>query len=160
MIQTDDPAENQVFIDDFSSLADEVSLEPAMNWNDPVEGNLSQMSNAALEATPYFSHRKAVCPFPFYTLVIHSDLRVSVCCVDWNKKTVVGDLRKNSLAEIWNGSALHHIQRMHLERRRDELVGCKSCTFLHTAPDNLDGLSAQEYDQRLRASYPALQDSW
>ena len=49
------------------------------------------------------SFKKKTCPFPFYTLAIHSNLKVSVCCVDWNKKTVVGDPKINTLKEIWTG---------------------------------------------------------
>jgi len=148
MIQVNDPLENSTFLREFAPLGDEVALEPIMNWNDPKDGNLSQMSTEDLQATSYFAHRKKVCPFPFYTVVIHSDLKVSVCCVDWNKKVVIGDLRKTSLLQIWNGIKLNNIQRAHLLGRRDQLEGCRDCTYLHTAPDNLDSLSVAEFDKR------------
>ena len=151
MIEVSDPLENKAFLSEFSPLGDEVCIEPVMNWNDPKEGNLSQMNTLDLLATPHFAHRKDVCPFPFYTLVIHSDLKVSVCCVDWNKKIVVGDLRKQSLDQIWRGTSLNYVQRIHIERRRGQLESCRDCTYIHTAPDNLDSLSMDEFYKRINS---------
>jgi radical SAM protein with 4Fe4S-binding SPASM domain len=141
MIGSPHENENRQFKQLFSEAADEVFLEPVMNWNDPEEGDLSGQAKGTPMSQQYFSATKAVCPFPFYTLVIHSDLRVSVCCVDWNKQAVVGNLRDESLADIWKGERLRTFQLRHLQRRRHELAGCKNCTYLHTAPDNIDSLN-------------------
>ncbi len=154
MIESKLPKENQEFLETFCEVGDEVFLEPAMNWNDPAEGNLSQLTPSELEQTGYFAHKKEACPLPFYTLVIHSDLKVSACCVDWDKKTVVGDLRIQSLKEIWNGECLRQLQIKHLEKRRDELEGCRNCTYLHTAPDNIDSLLPEEYIARTKRTSP------
>jgi len=149
MIESENNAENEQFIRAFANVGDEVCIEPIMNWNDSNIGELAQVEQKQLLARDYFARKKEVCPFPFYTLVIHSDLKVSVCCVDWNKKAVVGDLRNQSLIEIWRGRALHDFQLRHLERRRNELPGCRDCIYLHTAPDNLDDLKACIYAKRI-----------
>lgn len=151
MIESPDASENQEFFERFSVVADEIKLEPVMNWNDPAEGNLSGLSPEELLGSDYLKNHKSVCPFPFYSLVIHSDLQVSVCCVDWNKKVVVGSLRQQSLRDIWTGPAMHDFRMQHLRRERSQIPGCASCTFLHTAPDNIDQLSAQEYESRVIA---------
>jgi len=141
MLESADARYNIQFKQLFSEAGDEVLLEPVMNWNDPEEGNLSGLAKDTLLNGRYFLAKKEVCPFPFYTSVIHSDLSVSVCCVDWNKQTVVGNLRRESLADIWKGEALRTFQLTHLQRKRQELNGCKHCTYLHTAPDNIDSLT-------------------
>ncbi|MFO1118092.1 MAG: radical SAM/SPASM domain-containing protein [Beijerinckiaceae bacterium] len=148
MIDSGVKEENEAFLRTFGPVADEAHIEPAMNWNDPDEGVLAQIDRSAMLETDHFRNRKDVCPFPFYSLVIHSDLRVSVCCVDWAKQAVVGDLSKQTLAEVWRGQALRDFQTAHLEGRRRELTACRNCTFLHTAPDNLDGLTVAEFAQR------------
>ncbi len=145
MIDSEDAVENQHFLDLFSPIADETVVEPVMNWNDPEEGNLAQVDREEMLQTALFQNKKTVCPFPFYTLVIHSDLRVSVCCVDWAKETVVGDLKTQTLADVWRGERLREFQLAHLERRQSEIGACKNCTYLHTAPDNLDDLSVREF---------------
>lgn len=142
--------DNQEFIEYFSNVGDQVAIEPVMNWNDPEEGRLTTLDNESLQNTDYFSHRKKCCPFPFYTLVIHSDLKVSVCCVDWNKKTIIGDLKRQSLDQIWLGEPLREFQLKHIEGRRNEISGCKNCTFIHTAPDNLDDLKKSEFLSRIK----------
>lgn len=151
MVESENPAINEEFLRAFADVGDEVLIEPIMNWNDPDEGNLAQIDRDVLQRREYFAHKKDVCPFPFYTLVIHSDLKVSACCVDWNKKTVIGDLRTETLKQIWTGEALHALQLRHLEKLRIELPGCSNCTYLHTAPDNLDCLDAATYAKRLGA---------
>ncbi len=148
MIDSGDAAENQAFLDMFSPIADEAVIEPVMNWNDPEEGNLARVDRGTLLNSEYFSKKKTVCPFPFYTLIVHADLRVSVCCVDWAKEAVVGDLRHETLAEVWRGQRLRDFQVAHLEGRKSELAACRNCTYLHTAPDNLDGLTASEFIAR------------
>jgi hypothetical protein len=39
---------------------------------------------------------------------------------------------------------------MQIERRAHEHKACKNCTFLYTAPDNLDDLTVEEFLQRTR----------
>lgn len=150
MIDTGSTEENQQFLARFTPIADEVRIEPPMNWNSDIsfEHNWSGMEGDELLRSDYLSRRKAVCPFPFYNLIIHADLKVSVCCVDWNKKTVVGDLREQSLKSIWDGEPLARFQEMHLSRRRHEIEACRSCTYLYTAPDNLDSLDLATWQAR------------
>lgn len=148
MIDTGSEAENQLFLETFQPVGDEVAIEPVMNWNDPKEGNLAQRSRGELLSSDYFRHAKRACPFPFYTLVIHSDLRVSVCCVDWAKEAVVGDLREESLTDIWRGTRLRDFRLAHLRGDRGQLTACAACTYLYTAPDNVDALSPETYLSR------------
>jgi len=149
MIDPGDPAERELFLQTFRPISDEAALEPAMNWNDPPQGNLSGLAPDRLLATAPFAARKQVCPFPFYTLVIHSDLTVSTCCVDWAKQTAVGNLKTQSLQEVWNGPALRDFRLAHLRRQRETLPACRHCTYLHTAPDKLDALTPEAYLARL-----------
>nr|WP_325185729.1 SPASM domain-containing protein [uncultured Oscillibacter sp.] len=52
------------------------------------------------------SRKTVVCPFPFYSLTAAPDGIVSVCCSDWQRKLVIGDLTRQSLMEVWNGETL------------------------------------------------------
>lgn len=154
MIDSGDPTENALFIERFSQVCDEVQIEPAMNWNVALdEADLSGFGNN-LGKSDYLSKEKKACPFPFYTLVINANLSVSVCCVDWERKAIVGNLKKQSLAEIWRGDALREFQLTHLGGRRSDIDACKSCTYIHTAPDNIDNLSPADYLKR--SMVPAL----
>lgn len=150
MIDTGSVDENEKFLKDFTGLGDEILLEPLTNWNDPVEGNLSKKSKSDLMSTKHYHRKKKVCPYPFYSLIIHSDLKVSVCCVDWGKKNLIGDLRKETLIEIWNGEKLKNIQLKNIQGKKRDIEGCRNCSYLHTAIDNIDALDEKTFRSRLK----------
>ncbi len=151
MIDAMDAAENARFFELFGSIADEIGLEPRTNWTGFEGRDLTLLAHLSdqekLKLLPY--PVKAVCPYPFYVLVVHADLDVSVCCADWNKKALVGNLRRQTLAEVWRSQELRDFQKMHVENRRSENESCRNCTVLFTHPDNLDGLSRRRYAEIL-----------
>jgi radical SAM protein with 4Fe4S-binding SPASM domain len=145
MINPFDPQEEAAFRETYTGLADEVMLEEPMNWNDESGVDfISASYEKPVDREPLFPMRKEVCPLPFYTLVVHSDGAVGICCVDWAKQTIVGNLTKESLTDVWRGEKLRAFQTMHLERRANENLACKGCTYPHTIPDNIDVLRGPE----------------
>jgi len=155
LIDNGDVARNDRFTQIFGGLADQVEIESAMNWNEDVnEVDLSSYGPAIINSQ-YFANKKNVCPFPFYTLVINADMKVTVCCVDWKKDLVIGDVRAQSLAEIWHGKRMQEIRLAHMRRRREDLPACRNCTYIHTAPDNMDTLDPEVYLARLRSLLPS-----
>lgn len=138
MIDPFDEKENQLLFESYSDIADEVVIEPPMNWTDEVD-LVGNAYGKPIERKRM--HEKEVCPSPFYTLVIHSSGHVSVCCVDWEKKTCVGNIFQESLSDIWHGEKLKDFQRMHIERRKHENEACRNCTFMYTLPDNIDEIT-------------------
>tara|TARA_B100001093_G_scaffold513713_1_gene586198 strand:+ start:133 stop:1164 length:1032 start_codon:yes stop_codon:yes gene_type:complete len=149
MIESENPEHNKEFLDNFTGLGDETLIEPLTNWNDPDEGNLSMVDKKNLLSTDHYKKRKKCCPYPFYSMVIHSDLKVSICCVDWEKKTFIGDLKKESIKDIWNGKLHKDIQLKHINGQKKDVEGCKSCTYHYTAKDNLDNLNQETFLERL-----------
>lgn len=152
MIDSGDAAINDEFFKNFSEIGDETILEPLTNWHDSVQEDFSKQYasyQGDLLTTNHYRHKKEVCPYPFYSLIVHADLRVSVCCVDWDKKLIAGDLKKETLAEIWHGDKFREIQLKHLQRRKSELDGCRHCTYIHTAIDNIDDLDEKTFLGRL-----------
>ena len=138
--------ENAVFLRDFGPLADEINLEALHNFNGlgerPVAGTMDPVLNAGGPDNRLYKP-KQVCPYPFYTLIIHSDLKVGVCCVDWSKGIVVGDLHNQTIKQVWSGEKLREIQRLHIQRRRHEIKACANCWFLNKNPDNVDSLTEE-----------------
>ncbi len=50
--------------------------------------------------------RRTPCDVPFSLFNILRDGRVSLCCVDFNEEAIVGDIRRDSIDDIWNGPEL------------------------------------------------------
>ena len=148
---------NDEFLKFFSGIGDERVFEGLSNWNDDSDRYSSGMgvTAEALNKSEYFKHKKYVCTLPFYSMIIHGDLQVSVCCIDWDKKTVVGNLHYESVSEIWHGEALNQFRLKHLERRKNEIPACANCTYHHTLRDDLDSLDINKYTERLGSSRPS-----
>ncbi len=142
MLDTNIEEENQFFLETFSALGDECFIEPLHNWHNE-EQKFNQLKG---------NKEKSKCPYPFYTLVVHADLDVSVCCPDWNKKLCIGNLKEQSLEEIWKSEQLFSIQCALLAKEMTKNTVCETCSFYEfSAGDNIDALSLEEYKKRHRA---------
>lgn len=49
----------------------------------------------------YYKERK-VCRYPFTHMTVKSNGEVVVCCADWMRNTLIGNVMSNSMEEIWN----------------------------------------------------------
>lgn len=71
------------------------------------------------------------CPEVFDKLSINWDGRVTACCGDSDNLMIVGDVTKQTLAEIWNSELMAHYRTVLADMRHDELPLCKSCYDTH-----------------------------
>lgn len=77
---------------------------------------------AADETWKYAKH----CTIPFWRAWILSNGDVVLCCVDWERKHVFGNVRENTIREIWNSEKY----RAYRDRmRRNDVAGtlCEHC---------------------------------
>jgi len=149
-------AENEEFLRIYRPIADEAVIEPPMNWNsyenrDLISPLYSSSNVDPSQIHPWMGTSRKACAFPFYSMVIKANGDVVACCVDWNKKTKVGNVHQTQFSEIWLGDKLREFRRMQLEGRRHENESCRNCTFLTTIPDNLDHIAPSRYDAVLGA---------
>jgi len=68
------------------------------------------------------------CTTPFLRLSVLWDGRALVCCQDWRHGAVVGDLSRQSVAEVWHGEPLNHHRHLIWSRRFDESPVCGCCS--------------------------------
>ncbi|MFI3214838.1 MAG: SPASM domain-containing protein [Eubacteriales bacterium] len=80
-----------------------------------------------------------VCPFGFYSCIINSDGEVTVCCADWKRKLVIGDLKVQSFQEIWNGEILREFWIDMLKGNKNKYEMCQKCVLpMYDCNDNID----------------------
>ena len=80
-----------------------------------------------------------VCPYIFYSFSINSDGLASACFLDWSRKLIIGDVKTESVKDIWNGEKLFNYQKMFLEKKRKEHPVCGNCGQMsHGLPDDID----------------------
>lgn len=79
------------------------------------------------------------CPYIFYGYSVNADGLVSSCFLDWGRKLVIGDVRLESMKEIWNSERMNALRLQHLEGRRRQNGVCGNCGQLsHCLPDSID----------------------
>jgi radical SAM protein with 4Fe4S-binding SPASM domain len=94
---------------------------------------------------------KDICTYIFYAMAINADGTVSACCPDWNQKLVVGDLKAETLRDIWHSPGMSQLRRLHLQGRRRDNPVCGTCGHIkYSQIDNID-----PYRERLLAKLAA-----
>lgn len=53
-----------------------------------------------------------------------------LCCMDWRRKVVLGNVGRQSIREIWQGEPYQRYRRFHEEGRVAELSLCNDCTYV------------------------------
>ena len=77
------------------------------------------------------------CPFPWEYMVVQWNGDVVGCCRDYNAENVLGNVRKNSLKEIWNGSKLHKLRHQLRTGDYQDNHFCRKCMSLYyTEPES------------------------
>jgi len=132
---------NQIekFYQDFSSICDEIRVDSLMGWSysEKKDFTLGKIVSTGMDGKTTL-HERSICPEPFSKCAVNSDGSVSVCCVDWSQKTMVGDVKVNSLDEIWNGQKLKEFRMLHINGNREKIGPCSKCQYLKGFPENED----------------------
>jgi radical SAM protein with 4Fe4S-binding SPASM domain len=75
---------------------------------------------------PGFGERRA-CQWLFEALVICQDGTVTMCGADWDAREPLGDLRRQTLSEIWNGAEMRRRRAAHLRGDFGAIGACANC---------------------------------
>jgi MoaA/NifB/PqqE/SkfB family radical SAM enzyme len=131
-------AEIEKFYTDFNPISDYITVDYVSGWSvtSAKDFRLGTRFEQYLDLPSM--NVKDVCPFPFYTLAVNFDGTVSICCVDWSLSTLVGDLKTETLPEVWNGERLFEFRCMQLRRNGYSNKACRECYTRNGHPDNLD----------------------
>ena len=70
-------------------------------------------------------------------MVVYWDGNVVLCCADMFSRSIVGDLKSNSITEIWNGPDLKKLRGQMVNRQRFEVPICQDCD-IHLSWHNLN----------------------
>jgi len=140
------------FLDDFGFISDGVSCDTLMGWSltDVKDFTLGLPIETGTDGFIPLNRNRKVCPTPFYTLAINFNGLVSVCCVDWSWGTIVGDVSRESLFDIWNGRKMKEFRILHLRGERVKIKPCANCHYimgLNNQLGEIDGYSEYLLDK-------------
>lgn len=104
--------------------ADEILFKPFTNWAGQYGAeDLATVRDQAMLKMP----RLHPCKTLWQNFVIAWDGRVVPCCYDYDAKMVLGNLKVQTLGEIWNGPAYVELRRAELAGRNNSPL-CINCT--------------------------------
>jgi sulfatase maturation enzyme AslB (radical SAM superfamily) len=109
-VRQNNSADEQAFIEHWRKVADKIHVTDLHNW----AGTLNTESDVNYP-----------CYRPWLTFTVLWDGRVSLCCADFDGKTILGDLNTHSIAEIWNAEPYRDARRQHLESGGPDI--CRAC---------------------------------
>jgi len=123
--------ERRRFKADFEGISDDLRIDSLMGWSlsESKDFTLGVAISTGMDGVSPLQQRR-VCPEPFSRLAVNFDGQVSVCCVDWSYGTIVGDLRHENLADVWNGERLKRFRISHLTGNRASIPACAQCQYL------------------------------
>ena len=82
----------------------------------------------SLSSPPPPSAKKAgCCTFPWYALVVYWDGTVGPCPQDFQGEMIQGDLREQTLEQVWNGQRMKELRRLLALGDYDQLKVCQTC---------------------------------
>ncbi|MFA6129450.1 MAG: radical SAM/SPASM domain-containing protein [Candidatus Omnitrophota bacterium] len=68
-----------------------------------------------------------LCQYPWQRITVTHTGEVPLCISDWDICTNIGDLRKQTIKEIWHGKAMNDFRKMQLEHQRLKIECCRMC---------------------------------
>lgn len=99
---------------------DEVVVQKAHNWGNAVEvmafGDEDEINNVP-------------CIAPFGTFVVLANGDARLCCMDVEDTYGLGNLRLQSIREVWQGSLMQAARDKHLAGKRADIPICDGCTL-------------------------------
>ena len=130
--------QKQRFLDTFGDITEGIFIESIMDCWPTFEQNKVEVNE---ERGIYGQeiHEVLVCPYVFYSFAVNSDGTISLCFLDWHRKLVIGDAKKQKIKEVWLGKEMKNYQKLFLEGKRKTHYICQNCGQLKQGqPDDID----------------------
>jgi MoaA/NifB/PqqE/SkfB family radical SAM enzyme len=109
-VRQNNSADEQAFIEHWRAIADKIHVTDLHNW----AGTLNRDSDVNYP-----------CYRPWLTFTVLWDGRVSLCCADFDGRTILGNLNTSTIHEVWNAEPYVQARRAHLESGGPDI--CRSC---------------------------------
>jgi MoaA/NifB/PqqE/SkfB family radical SAM enzyme len=134
---------------EWTPFVDEIVLIPSILPDNTWQNKNDSSSDLKVVSSPPFCH------FPFDTIGISWDGKVTGCCEDYTFKMNLGDASKLPIKEIWNGKEFREIREAALTNSFPKGSPCYKCEFWkvnfeHRDEVILDGKAIVSYGNIVR----------
>jgi len=108
-----------------SQGADQIHIKNFDTWAGQIEP-IKNLANSNDQIRSSNSERYP-CKYLWDNVVVLWDGRVVPCCRDYDGKEILGDLREQSLKEVWGSPQLHRLRAQHIAGNFSDSELCKDC---------------------------------
>jgi len=119
----------------WGGLADKLHIKRFSTWAEQVDG-IAELSDPEHRYEPEHSltTRRHPCAYLWRNVVVTANGDVIPCCVDYDGRMVMGNMRESTLEEIWHGDAFRKVRQDHVDGRF--LDTCATCREWVGGPAN------------------------
>jgi radical SAM protein with 4Fe4S-binding SPASM domain len=129
-------ADKQTFYADFGDRSDFITIEGLHGWSASDQKDWKLGTDQSFDGTP--RKKKIACPLTMYMLAINTHGMVQICNDSWINTHNLGDMRTESLMDVWNGPKLKAFRMMHLLGEKHKNMECGPCDYVNALPDSID----------------------
>lgn len=132
--------EEEIFdvLDKWEPVFDVVNLIPVGTYGNIESRSTVEQSGCDFETIP--------CHHIFDRLMVFTNGDATVCCGDIDGVLSVGNLREQTIEELWKGEKFNRIRRLHLKRDFREIPVCTGC----------DGINKDKFEKMQKAVQTVL----
>lgn len=109
------------FVNLFRNIVDIVAY---VEYRQPLIKEVESYNDSIAQPPPIFA-----CSQLWQRMFIAWDGEVVVCCVDSERELVVGNIKKNSIDEIWNNDKYRYIRECHMKGEYYRVNICRKCSL-------------------------------
>jgi radical SAM protein with 4Fe4S-binding SPASM domain len=124
-------------ISDSCAIEKTVPIHEGIQYNETLESNTTQFGTEILE--------EGICTQSFIHIQINPDGKI-VPCYSWSYPLILGDVKNESLYNIWNGKKMNNF-RVGILKDKDRNEVCKKCSMFKYRMSKEDILSEETKSQ-------------
>lgn len=104
-----------------------------LHFNFERWGFLDRSNNVKYKSNNVFNKNVCTCEQnrPIERMHILSDGRVIFCCQDWSHSLVVGNIKNNTIDEIWNSDIYNDVREALYDKSKTSPMICQKCKLGH-----------------------------
>jgi len=115
----------------YNKNVDEILIRLVSTYADQIGGIKELSKQQQVLAT----RKRYPCILLWKSVVVFADGSVVPCCMDFNGKIILGNVKEKSLKEIWNDKKMLELRRKHVNGNYAGSI-CSNCTIWDGSPYN------------------------
>jgi len=116
--------ETRQFLSQWRNLVDGISISLIHNWTGDIKYTAHHIKQNNLK-----KFKRDPCRLLWTDMVISWNGDVPLCCNDYENRIVLGNVKEQSISEIWGGDKLEKIRQWHINSNFEKISICKECEY-------------------------------